>query len=102
MINSQGSRVDVQANAELVVEAWTKLYDLENIIEKQSLQVLSQMVLQAIENEREMTKVTLQGEINRGRSKEALKQRSDVQQKAEAAGGSRWYNRVLSVLHLRS
>jgi|6_EtaG_2_1085325.scaffolds.fasta_scaffold63714_3 hypothetical protein len=101
MTNLQGSQVSLQANAELVVEAWTKLYNLEDVIEKQSLQVLSLMVLQAIENEREMTRVTLQGEINRGRSTETRK-RSNIQQKAEAAGGNRWYNRVLSVLHLRS
>tara|TARA_R110002020_G_scaffold435242_2_gene645409 strand:- start:641 stop:949 length:309 start_codon:yes stop_codon:yes gene_type:complete len=102
MTNLQGSQVSLQANAELVVEAWTKLYNLEDVIEKQSLQVLSLMVLQAIESEREMTRVTLQGEINRGRSTETRKQRSNIQQKAEAAGGDRWYNRVLSVLHLRS
>ena len=102
MTNLQGSQVSLQGTAELVVESWAKLYDLENTIEKQSLQVLSAMVLQAIENEREMTRVTLQGEINRGRKEEALEQRSNIQQKAEAAGGNRWYNRVLSVLHLRS
>ena len=102
MTNLQGSQVHLQANAELVVEAWVKLYDLENIIEKQSLQVLSQMVLHALDNEREMTRVTLQGEINRGRKAEALEQRSDIRQRAEPAGGNRWYNRVLSVLHLRS
>mgnify|MGYP003634583167 CR=1 FL=1 len=102
MTNLQGSQVSLQGTAELVVESWAKLYDLENTIEKQSLQVLSAMVLQAIENEREMTRVTLQGEINRGRKAEALEQRSDIRQRAEPAGGNRWYNRVLSVLHLRS
>jgi hypothetical protein len=102
MTNLQDSRVSLQASAELVVEAWAKHYDQENIIKKQSLQILSLMVLQAIENEREMTRTTLQGEINRGRKAEIRKQRSDVRQKAESAGGNRWYNRILSVLHLRS
>ena len=56
MTNLRGSQVSLQGTAELVVESWAKLYNLENTIEKQSLQVLSLMVLQAIENEREMTK----------------------------------------------
>tara|TARA_R110002020_G_scaffold435243_1_gene645414 strand:- start:1353 stop:1661 length:309 start_codon:yes stop_codon:yes gene_type:complete len=102
MVNLRASQSSLQGTAELVVESWAKLYDLENTIEKQSLQVLSLMVLQAIENEREMTRVALQGEINRGRSTEIRKQRSQIQHKEEAAGRERWYNRVLSVLHLRS
>ena len=70
MVNLRASQSSLQGTADLVVESWAKLYDLENTIEKQSLQVLSLMVLQAIENEREMTRVALQGEIHRGRSTE--------------------------------